>query len=86
MDTTELLALLTLAAVAPYVTAAAASWIRGCDNPSTGADAPTLCRSEGIPAPCASAAILPRRHRSLRIRKAFRITSAASGLSHSLEP
>jgi len=41
MDTTELLALLTLAAVAPYVTAAAACWIRGCDNPSTGADAPT---------------------------------------------
>lgn len=33
MDPREILALLTLAAVAPYVTAAAACWIRRCDKP-----------------------------------------------------
>lgn len=41
MDSNELLALLTLAAVAPYVTAAAACWIRRPRKPTTGADAPT---------------------------------------------
>ena len=40
MDWNELLALLTLGAVAPYVTAAAACWIRSPGKPSTGADAP----------------------------------------------
>ena len=41
MDSTELLALLTLAAVAPYITAAASCWIRRSGKPSTGANAPT---------------------------------------------
>ena len=41
MDPHEILALLTLAALAPYVTAAVACWIRRCDKPPTGADAPT---------------------------------------------
>jgi hypothetical protein len=41
MDATEILAMLTLAAVAPYVTEAAASWIRRSGRPSTGADAPS---------------------------------------------
>jgi hypothetical protein len=41
MDATEILAMLTLAAVTPYVTVAAASWIRRPGRPSTGADAPS---------------------------------------------
>lgn len=41
MDPSEFLALLALAAVAPYVTAAAASWIRRPRKHSTGADAPS---------------------------------------------
>jgi hypothetical protein len=40
MDSSELLALLTLAAIAPYVSAAAACWIRRSRKPSSGADAP----------------------------------------------
>jgi hypothetical protein len=42
MDWNELLTLMTLGAVAPYVTvAAAANWIRRAGKPSTGANAPT---------------------------------------------
>ncbi|MCX7162495.1 MAG: hypothetical protein WCI19_08605 [Betaproteobacteria bacterium] len=41
MDLNELLALMTLGAVAPYVTAAAACWIKRSGEPPTGADAPT---------------------------------------------
>jgi len=43
MDLNELLALMTLGAVAPYVTAAAACWIKRSGEPPTGADAPTWC-------------------------------------------
>ena len=41
MDLNELLALMTLGAVAPYVTAAAACWLKHSGKHSTGADAPT---------------------------------------------
>lgn len=40
MDLNELLALLTLGAVAPYVTAAVVWWVWRSGKPSTGADAP----------------------------------------------
>ena len=40
MDLNELLALMTLGAVAPYVTTAAASWLWRSGKPPTGADAP----------------------------------------------
>lgn len=40
MELSELLAWMTLGAVAPYLTAAAARWVWHCDGPSHGADAP----------------------------------------------
>jgi hypothetical protein len=41
MDWNELLTLMTLGAVAPYVTVAAADWLkRSASKPTTGANAP----------------------------------------------
>ena len=41
MDCNELLILLTLGAVAPYLAEAASSWLAGSGRPQTGAHAPS---------------------------------------------